>query len=504
MSDWLMKVIRAEADRLLELAADDDELRADLRVLARRILDATEETKERVEPSAAAAAQDTPGHNASAEVDEPLRELTLGRPRSESSQASPHPTKRGGGQAGQDDDLARLESRCRAKGEVARSIAERLRDMAEGQDLKHAEAPHDPELATWGEKLTNAYYWTRASEATADAELSILSQAAGCFEAVAEAAALVRAEEGKGKSVERSLRLLAEAQSALRRVLLRLNIPDDSDQEGVYEWVRATAARYRIYLRRHMRADDLADPAGWRSLLARIDDARSSGRRTPEQAALLDRIRVARDSIREGKASDEDWPAILEAVDRLIASGFPPSGRELREMLIPVLDDMPDRDELPRGVHLVFREIDRYQATRSHAFSREPEAEPTAEVRAVARLLAGKSLVLIGGSRRRETEASLKKAFGLRSILWVETKEHQSVDSFEPVVARHEVALVLLAIRWSSHAFGDVRAFCQRHGKPLVRLPGGYSPNQVANQILAQGSEQLEDLAGAVGPDERG
>jgi hypothetical protein len=51
--------------------------------------------------------------------------------------------------------------------------------------------------------------------------------------------------------------------------------------------------------------------------------------------------------------------------------------------------------------------------------------------------------------------------------------------------------LVLLAIRWSSHAFGDVKQFCDRHGKPLVRLPGGYSPNQVAAQILAQGSEQL-------------
>ena len=57
---------------------------------------------------------------------------------------------------------------------------------------------------------------------------------------------------------------------------------------------------------------------------------------------------------------------------------------------------------------------------------------------------------------------------------------------------RPEVALVLLAIRWSSHAFGDVQHFCDRHGKPLVRLPGGYSTNQVAAQILAQSSNVLE------------
>ena len=42
MSDWLMKTIRGEARRLLEMAADDDELRLDLRALAEEILAATE------------------------------------------------------------------------------------------------------------------------------------------------------------------------------------------------------------------------------------------------------------------------------------------------------------------------------------------------------------------------------------------------------------------------------------------------------------------------------
>ena len=62
---------------------------------------------------------------------------------------------------------------------------------------------------------------------------------------------------------------------------------------------------------------------------------------------------------------------------------------------------------------------------------------------------------------------------------------------FEPYVARPEVALVLLAIRWSSHSFGDVKRFCDDHGKPMVRLPGGYGVNQVAAQILAQCGERL-------------
>ena len=43
MSDWLMRVIKAEAKQLIALAADDDELRADLRALANEILAATED-----------------------------------------------------------------------------------------------------------------------------------------------------------------------------------------------------------------------------------------------------------------------------------------------------------------------------------------------------------------------------------------------------------------------------------------------------------------------------
>jgi hypothetical protein len=80
---------------------------------------------------------------------------------------------------------------------------------------------------------------------------------------------------------------------------------------------------------------------------------------------------------------------------------------------------------------------------------------------------------------------------GLRELSWIETKEHQSITAFEPTIGRPDVALVLLAIRWSSHTFGEVKQYCDRHGKPLVRLPGGYNPNQVAVQILSQCSEKL-------------
>ena len=108
------------------------------------------------------------------------------------------------------------------------------------------------------------------------------------------------------------------------------------------------------------------------------------------------------------------------------------------------------------------------------------------EVQAVAERLANKVMVVIGGERRPHACDALKSAFRLKDLIWISTREHESVDHFEPYVARPEVDTVLLAIRWTSHSYGEVRDFCEKHGKRFVRLPGGYNPNQVAHQILQQ------------------
>jgi hypothetical protein len=185
------------------------------------------------------------------------------------------------------------------------------------------------------------------------------------------------------------------------------------------------------------------------------------------------------------------WQTVAAAADEPVRAGVPPSNREIREFLLPALDDMPELADLPEGFRLVLREIDRYLESRPPATGVVLPPGPTAEVKEVARLLGGRSVALIGGGRRPNALESLKTAFGLKELYWIETREHQSLEGFEAYVARPDVAVVLLAIRWSSHSFGDVKQFCDRHGKPLVRLQAGYHPNQVALQILSQWSERL-------------
>ena len=508
MSDWLMKAIKAEAKSLLELAVEDAELRQDLRILAQEILVATAASEPGADSAAAAVASTSPveenvvqgpSTSEAAEIDsnrgsERLRELTLGRsflsqndPRSD-----PATMKR---LEPAHDDLHAIGARCRGKSEAARWAAERLRRLGEGNAFPLENPAMDQELVEWADKLTDSFYWMTAANNSQPTDISLLDDLGGCFETTAEAlsmvAGLLAQRSANPKLLERLLPSIAEAQSMVRAAFQRLGAPDDPDQLAVFEWLKATAARRHVYLKRFMRADDVADPTHWSELLARIESLTASGQQSRQQSAQIARVRDHLKLAGNDRGTGHDWAAIMSAVDELVEEGIPPSNREIRELLLPLIDDMPDRDDLPPGFRLVLREIDRFLAIRSLPARSSVSHEPTAEVKEVARLLAGRSVVLIGGNRRREAQESLRRTLGLSDLIWIETKEHQAVAGFEPLIVRPDVALVLLAIRWSSHAFGDVKRLCDRHGKPLARLPGGYSPNQVAAQILSQCSGQL-------------
>jgi hypothetical protein len=161
--------------------------------------------------------------------------------------------------------------------------------------------------------------------------------------------------------------------------------------------------------------------------------------------------------------------------------------------LLPHIKDAPQFDDPPQGYVLALREIERFQEGRVTCDT-PTERATTREVTKAAKLLHGKRIVLIGGDYRPGRKEALEQAFGLNELVWVQTKPGQSVNSFAPFVARPDVALVLLAIRWASHGFVEVRRFCDRYEKPLVWLPGGCGVNQVAAHILSQCSDRLKPI----------
>jgi len=250
-------------------------------------------------------------------------------------------------------------------------------------------------------------------------------------------------------------------------------------------------------IRHFMRRDDPANPKAWGQLQKRVqqieDKLQSIKHRSKRQRSLNSKLRYHLKLICDNLGQDRsyDWQKVMESVEDMVNEGLPPSNRELRDLFLPVLDDIPESLELSKNFKLVLREIDLFLAARPTKIElSEITSTPTEEVRRAAELLRGQTIVLIGGDRRPMAVEALTTAFELKELIWVEGRDQTYAD-FEPQVARADVAVVILAIRWSRHGFGEVKEFCDKYNKLLVRLPGGYSPNQLAFHIVSQVGDRL-------------
>lgn len=494
MSSELEAALGAVIRRLATIAATDPELVAELRQLAQQFLKLTEPpaveepgTAEQAVAAVAIPATEAPAEPVAPAVPPPSHVPLPGVPGVE----VPAGLVRRVGVS--NADLQLIEARCRLKAEGARWAATRQRRINEGADYRLEIEPADRDIIARAKALEDCFLWMNHPSAPTPYDLKLWEDVAGCFDAAAMAISLLRqlvvdVEKNRGL-FEQALDLAAEAQSALRMAVEVVDAKPDPDQQKLYNWLLHTGAEYQVFIRRFMRLDDPADPTTWHDLqerITRLDSQMEALRnREKQRANLLGKVKYHARRIREGNGSADDWRKVVGAVGALIDDGIPPSNTDIREMLVPIIDEMPDDLEIPPEFQCVLGEIDRYLATQAPPSAEIPR-EVSAEVQKVAELLQKKAVVIIGGERRPHAYEALKSAFRLKELIWISTREHESVDQFEPYVAREDVTVVIQAIRWSSHSYGEVRDFCEKHGKHFVRLPGGYNPNQVAHQILQQ------------------
>ena len=406
-----------------------------------------------------------------------------------------------------EEDLHTVADRCRLKAEGVRWAVERQRKLADGADFRDEVAPGDREIVDRARALPNCYLWMNQPHATQiPADPRSAEILAKSFEVAAIAAGLLKELEDEvgppSPLLGQVLENAAEAQSALRVAANVLNGPKDVDQFALYDYLRKTAEHHRIYIRRFMRIDDPADPLRLPALEQRlktlaeaVDDRRGKVKNAKRR---ISQLKYHAGLILQNGGGEPDWRKAAEAVDALVAEGLPPSALEIRQQLLPILDLVPDDlDEYPKGFDLALREADHYRSSLPAPAAEPAEAPPTPAVAEAARLLEGRTVVFIGGTPRPGAREALRSAFRLEELNWIVTRDHQSIEGFEHDIARPNVALVIVAIRWSNHSFGDVKAFCDRHGKPMLRLTAGYNPNQVAAQILAQCGDALKLEQGA-------
>mgnify|MGYP001405736942 CR=1 FL=1 len=404
-----------------------------------------------------------------------------------------------------DDDLPLIAERCRLKAEGARWAGRRQQLLRDSADYDTEIEPHDRDIIARAKMLPDCFLWMCHRDGPSPDDLTQYETLAGCFEAAADAVALLEdavahLDEDRDGFTE-ALELAAEAQSALRICITDIGGNTDSDQYKIFQWLKQTGSEQQILIRRHMRKDDPADPAQWQALregIQRMAEGLQANRgRAKRQRGLFSKIRYHLKLIDQNRGQDRiyDWQKVCEAVEDLVDEGVPPSNRDLRDLLLPLAEEIPDALDLSKNTRLVLRELDEYLSSRVPKVEESPDAPTvTEEVRRAAALLEGQTVVLIGGINRPLAAESLKQALALRELVWVEGRDQTYAD-FEPYVARPDVAVVILAIRWSRHGFGEVKEFCDKYDKPLVRLPGGYSPNQVALHIMSQVAERLAEKA---------
>ncbi|GEM46715.1 hypothetical protein [Deinococcus cellulosilyticus] len=76
-----------------------------------------------------------------------------------------------------------------------------------------------------------------------------------------------------GTTVRHALELAAEAQSAVRAASLELGESgDDSDQRAMFGWLKAYTSQHRVFLSRHMRLNDPANPYNHEDRRRQLED----------------------------------------------------------------------------------------------------------------------------------------------------------------------------------------------------------------------------------------
>jgi hypothetical protein len=393
-----------------------------------------------------------------------------------------------------EDSRAVLETivlSCRMKARASRWAVERLNLIAEGADYRSEIAPRDREIISEAGQLKDCYLWMVSASAPIPERPEQYEILAECYENAADVAELViqiAFEEALEHLLDEVLHLAAEAQSALREAVSQVGLPtDDFTQVALFRELREITTDRRVYISQYMRRGDAADPSSFDSLAVRINNLGETMQKRKEaqqrEKRTLNTIKYHVRQISTTPESVNDWRRIFETIQEIVPDPIKATDVRLRELLAPHIDKIPEDVDIPDQGQCVLEAIDKYLSAQPQP---EEGAEPSKEILAVRERLRGKKVVVVGGDARAFAKEALQKAFDLSEVIWVTSREHQSPEAFRPAIQSPGVGAVLLAIRWSSHCFGVVKEYCQQAGVPFVRLPGGYNPNQVANQILKQ------------------
>lgn len=408
-------------------------------------------------------------------------------------------------------DLGLLEIRCRLKAESCRLYIDRR--AAEGDPLSEPQAVERlNDMIAEAKALPNCFLWVfwRQSPQPEDAMLKTIAR---CYDAMVHAVGLARqldrlGTRAKDGDVQEALQLCAEANSALRVALERTWLTSaDVDQDEFHRWIRRETSARAVYVSRFIRLDDPADPNAAEDLCRRLgtlyDNVERVADRLKQITEGFKKIEYHVGLLNAGYDAvfdDHHCRKIAQTIEMLADLGVPYSDRGFRRLIDErTAESLPPHHDSSPAVQRVLESVREWRAGLAEV---EPSIERTAiepwsdQVREVRSLLAGGGMVMIGGEPRNDATSRIKDAFGLAEVTWVRLTTHGSGQPMHAPIGRPRTRLVVVLVKLAGHHHAEAAAACAKAAaKPLVMLKAGYNPEQIADAVLRQASEQLRECA---------
>ncbi len=405
-------------------------------------------------------------------------------------------------------DLDLIIRRCRIKAESCRLYIQR-RDAIGDDDREPVLIGKMNELIERARSMDDCFLWMFWRERSQPAD-GTLEMIADCYDATAAAAEVLSTIDELGGDARpddllEAFQLAAEANSALRIALTDtwLTSPD-KDQDELHLFLKDQTTERSIFVPRYMRLDDPADPHAVGSLLERIASLReavtSHVQRTKSITNEFGRIRYHAHQLEpdaEGSVESHNCRKIHEAIMTLDELGIPFSDPRFAGVLPLEVLDLLGFEEPPPAVQRVIDAVRaRHESGQGQAEADEASWDTSSTwsecVLRARELLEGGVIVVVGGEPRNEAMERITSAFGLADIVWVPLQEHGPSQPMRSPIQRPETRLVLVLVKLAGHLHvKQAQEYARNADKPVVLLPAGYNPEQIADAISQQASETL-------------
>ena len=207
------------------------------------------------------------------------------------------------------------------------------------------------------------------------------------------------------QELHETLRLFAEAQNAVR-VEQERSGPDAGElpeQRTAFGWLRHFTNEdvEGFPIQRFMRRADAAEPSANPAVARRLGDIRKRWSNDRRIETLRSQLRVHARAVGAdvGTANVDAWKTIDAIVAELVQAGVRPSDREMRELLLPISDSLPeelgekhlesetDESEVSSELEQVLAEIQRYLQLEARSTSADDASAISANGASVAGLI---------------------------------------------------------------------------------------------------------------------